>query len=126
MTKPELSGTRDLAFSKWLRTSLPDSSTGYSVSDIDFAIWNWQKKKVMLCEVKLHGKEITTGQLLQMRRMARWIQSGLDDGWQYMGWVIVTFEGTGFDDGRVWIRGIEQHENTLVTEAGLRELLSLT
>ena len=38
MTAKERTGMRDVKFSKWIREKLPDSNTGYSVSDLDFYV----------------------------------------------------------------------------------------
>lgn len=45
MTRKEFSGTRELLFSDWVRTKLPDSSTGFLVTDLDFIIFNYKYNK---------------------------------------------------------------------------------
>ena len=45
MTRKEVTNFRCLDFSKWVRENLPDSSTGFSASDLDFVLWNWKTKK---------------------------------------------------------------------------------
>ena len=50
MTRQEVTGVRDLGFSNWIRKELPDSSTGFSASDLDFMLWNWKTKKIILLE----------------------------------------------------------------------------
>ena len=48
MTRKEQTGIRDLTFSRWVREKLPDSNTGFMVSDIDFFMYNYKTKKCML------------------------------------------------------------------------------
>ena len=125
MTRPEITRTRDLTFSNWIRRNLPNSETGFSVSDVDFMLWNWQRGGVMFVEVKTHGKQLSTGQLRQFRRLHDWITAGMkDSGWSYYGWIVITFENTSFDDGKVWVQNINMTQPIEVTEARLIELLS--
>ena len=125
MTRPEITRTRDLTFSNWIRRNLPNSETGFSVSDVDFMLWNWQRREVMFVEVKTHGKELSTGQRRQFWRMHDWVTKGTaETGWNYKGWVIVTFENTSFEDGKCYISSINMTQPIEVTEARLIELLS--
>ena len=41
MTRQEITGTRDLRFSRWMRINLPKSNTGWVSSDIDFYIYSY-------------------------------------------------------------------------------------
>ena len=41
MTKPEITGKRDLTFSRWIRNNLPDSQDGFLVTDLDFLLCNY-------------------------------------------------------------------------------------
>ena len=58
MTRPEFSGIRDLTFSGWIRKNLPDSSTGTLVSDLDFIIYNYKTKNILLLEIKTHNANL--------------------------------------------------------------------
>ena len=44
MTAKERTGMRDVKFSKWIREKLPDSNTGYSVSDLDLCCGTGKQK----------------------------------------------------------------------------------
>lgn len=135
MTRPEHLNTRDLSFSRWVRQNLPDSSTGFSATDLDFIFWNWSpgRERMMIVEVKTRGASLSTGQKLHMRRMDNWLRAGIDNSyiygvdatWHYIGMFVITFEGTDFTDGRVWIQNIQSDTQHEVTEAGLVALLSL-
>jgi hypothetical protein len=119
MTKPEITNKRDLTFSKWVREFLPDSQTGYSASDIDFILWNWKTKKIMLVEVKTRSKEIAKGQKTMFQNLHKWIKKGVAHDWQYLGFHLITFQNTFFDDGKVFLDGRE------ITERDLIEFLSM-
>lgn len=129
MTRPEHLNSRDLSFSRWVRQNLPDSSTGFSATDLDFIFWNWSpgRERMMIVEVKTRGASLSTGQKLHMRRMDEWMRAGVatDSDWHYIGMFVITFEGTDFTDGRVWIQNIQSDTQHEVTEAGLVALLSL-
>ena len=55
MTRKENTGIRDLTFSNWVRVKLPDSSTGFLVSDIDFYMCNYNKKTHLMVEIKAYN-----------------------------------------------------------------------
>lgn len=118
MTRPEFSGVRDLKMSGWIRQNLPDSSFGFYVTDLDFILYNWQTKKIMLLEVKTRNGEIKKWQKTIFIQLERWIRKGIDDGWAFLGFSTIKFENTFFDDGRVFLNG------TLATEEQIKKYLS--
>ncbi|MCH8862636.1 MAG: hypothetical protein IID51_09005 [Proteobacteria bacterium] len=85
MTKQEVTGIRELKFSQWIRDNLPDSSTGFICSDLDFIIENYKTKKIMLLEIKTRNRELKTWQRILFNNLDRWISNGIDDGWQNNG-----------------------------------------
>ena len=109
-TRHEVTGTRDLDFSRWVRCNLPGSDTGFMASDLDFILQNYKTKEVMLIEVKTRGKEMATWQRLMLRRIERWMSAGMDDGWVFKGLHVVTFQNTGFHDGAVFLNGKRMSE----------------
>ena len=100
MTRKEITGIRSLDFSKWIRSKLPDSQTGYSASDLDFILWNWKTKKVMFLEIKTRNSEIRQGQKLMWINIHNWIKKGIDKDWTYYGFHLIQFENTSFEDGK--------------------------
>lgn len=119
MTRQEITGKRDLFFSNWIRNNLPNSSTGFLVSDLDFFIFNYKKKLCMLLEVKTHNSTLKTWQKIMYENLSRWIEKGADDGWIFGGYHIITFENTNFKDGRCY------YNHSLITEEQLIKKLSL-
>jgi hypothetical protein len=118
-TRKELTNTRDLQFSGWIREKLPDSSTGMSATDLDFILFNWTAKEMMMIEVKTRNAKPKKNQMEIFKLLSRWIQQGIDNGWTYKGFHLVQFTNTNFDDGAVKLNG------KVVTEKQLIDFLSL-
>ena len=76
MIQPELTGTRDLKLSQWVRDSLPDTDTGFIVSDIDFYIYNWKTKTHALVEQKTRGANLKPWQRRMYGNLNKWISEG--------------------------------------------------
>ena len=115
MTRPEKTGVRPLEFSGWVRQNLPDSSTGYMVTDIDYFVRNYKTKKIAILEVKTRGSRMPEFQRRGFEDLGRWITQGIDQGWQYMGFYLLVFEKTSFADGRAWLNGIQISEPDLIS-----------
>ena len=114
MTRPEFTGTRDLKFSGWIRQQLPDSGTGYFVTDVDFILENWKTRKIMFLEVKTRSASVKLGQNILFHNIARWIAKGIDRGWEFCGYHTVVFENTFFDDGKCFFDDDEITETELM------------
>jgi hypothetical protein len=119
MTRQEITGVRSLDFSSWVRKNLPDSATGFSASDLDFVLWNWKTKKVMLLEIKTRNSTPRIGQKIMWSNLNRWVKNGIDSDWTYLGFHLVVFERTSFDDGKCFF------DNKEITESELIKKLSL-
>lgn len=118
MTRPEKTGIRPLDFSNWVRRNLPDSSTGYMVTDLDFILSNYRTKKIMMLEIKTRRSRMPEFQRRLFADIDRWIKQGIDGGWQFLGFHLLVFENNSFEDGRAWFDNIE------ISEADLKRKLS--
>lgn len=114
MTKQEKTFKRDLTFSQWIRNKLPDSKTGFTVSDLDFVIWNWKTKNLMLLEVKTRNSNPAKWQAFMWRNIHKWIKKGIDMDWNYCGFHLIVFENTSFEDGVVYLDHKPIKENDLI------------
>ena len=120
MTRPEITGKRDIDFSRWVRKNLPDSSSGFLVSDIDFYIFNYKTKNHALVEIKTYTGQLKEWQRKMYERLGRWIKEGSEkEGWNFKGFFLIKFEKKDFTEGKVYLNGIES------TEEEIRRILSL-
>lgn len=120
MTRPEVTGKRNLDFSRWIRKALPDSSTGFKVSDLDFILMNEKTKKVMLIEAKIYGgpRSKMAWQRRMFKHLDNWISVGIASDWEYLGFHWVTFGNTAPNNGTILFN------DEKVSEEKLIELLS--
>ena len=120
MTRPEMTGKREIDFSRWVRANLPDSSTGFMASDIDFYLFNYKTKNHALVEIKTYTGQLKRWQDEMYARLGKWIdEGGRKEGWNYIGFFLIKFENKDFTDGKVFLNGKES------TEDEIKEILSL-
>ena len=114
MTRKENTFKRDNYFSSWCREKLPESKTGFMVSDIDFILYDYKFKRIMLIETKCMNTEIKTWQKNLFKNINKWIAKGIDDDWKYDGFHLLVFENTNFSNGKVFFDHKEISENELL------------
>lgn len=122
MTKQEQTGIRDLTFSGWIRKNLPDSSTGFLASDLDFILWNYKTRKLMLLEIKTHASHMKFWQSSLFGILNSLINFGIKEltpPIEYKGFHCIRFENTDFTDGRCLF------DNKPVNEEELIKILSM-
>jgi len=124
MTRPEITGKRDLKFSQWIRENLPDSKTGFLVSDLDFILYSRSSKSIMWLEVKTRNKRISFDhwQYRLFTDLAKCLRLGMKTflpDWYFMGYHNIRFENTFFNDGKVYFDDRE------ISEEELRDRLSI-
>ena len=124
MTKQEKTGKRDNHFSKWMRKMLPDSSTGYYVTDIDFVLHNWKKMKkpFMLLEIKSNSRKVEITQHNIYEFIHKCIVSSIahgdehTKGWVYLGFNLIRFTGYKlFEDGDCYFNNLKVTEEELIS-----------
>jgi len=115
MTKKELTGERPLSLSRWMRESLPDSSTGQSITDLDFILFNWKTRKMMFVETKTRGAYIKKNQQVIFNLLHTTTLNGINfTDWEYLGFHTIIFENTFFNDGKVYWDNVETTEEELI------------
>lgn len=122
MTRKEFTGTRDLTFSGWIRDKLPDSNTGFVASDLDFVLWNWKTRKLMLLEVKTRSATMRKWQSMLFDMLDRLILYGSErirPPIEYYGFHCIRFENTDFTNGRCMF------DRKIVSEEELINILSM-
>lgn len=119
MTRKEQTGKRSLQFSQWVRDMLPDSDTGFLVSDLDFILLNYKAKTIMLVEVKTRNAKLREWQRRLFANLDKWIRKGIDDDWIYFGYHVIKFEHTFFNDGKCFFDNKEITERELISKLSL-------
>ena len=119
MTIQEKTGYRDLTFSKWIREKLPDSSTGFLVSDLDFILENWKTKKIMLIEVKTNNGLMRKGQSMLFKNLDRWLRNGIDNEWQYYGFHLIQLSNNNPVESDIMFDGFPITESDLIRKLSL-------
>ena len=115
MTRKEKTGTRDLTFNGWVRNSLPDSNTGFIVSDIDFYMYNWKKMTHLMVEIKTRNSPLAKWQEIMYNNLSKWIKEGSKkEGWDFKGFFFIKFENSFFNDGKVYLNEKESSEEEII------------
>ncbi len=115
-TRKEETGNRknDLYFSRWIRKNLKSSYDGYRVYDLDFVLWHKTEKKMMFIELKSYNSNVKDDQKLMLRKLNKWIKKGIDIDWTFFGTHLITFEKSGFKDGKCFLNNREILEKDLI------------
>jgi len=54
---PNCPHEKQKAMSDWVRENLPDSSTGFLVSDLDFILENWKTKNIIYEAINAENRD---------------------------------------------------------------------
>lgn len=100
---------RENFLSNWLQKNMPDPSTGTRITDIDFVLTNANRKTIALIEKKTNNAEFPSWQKSIYVNVAESLRK---NGFT-VGAYIIKFEGTNFDNGKVYVNGIECSEEKL-------------
>ena len=122
MINPEHTGLRDLKFSQWIKKYLPQSK--FTVTDLDFCLFNHKTKKFMLLEIKCRMAEPKEWQRDALAMVNSLIKVGMGYSsqyldWKYLGTHLIQFETEPFDIGSIYL----DHEE--IKESELIEFLSM-
>ena len=121
MTRKEITGTRDLSFSSWIREKLPDSSTGYMATDVDFFLYNYKTKDIVILEVKTRKGDVKKWQRIFYKKLNEWIKKGITADWTFHGVYLIQFENTCFEDGKCFLNRIEITEEQLIKKLSFKK-----
>lgn len=98
MTRQEITNRRPSFLSGWIRTALTDSKDGLTVHDVDFVLYNYKTKKIMIIEEKTMSEGVTFSQKDVINIIHRALQKGLGEEYTYLGYHLITFKGRDFSD----------------------------
>ena len=114
---PNCPHERLLYFNDWVRENLPGGDKGFMVSDIDFVLADFVKKRWMMLELKTYGKEPKERQH-KLFVMVDCCIKAVNNGWEYYGFHLIKFEKSTFEDGKVYF------DNKLSSEEEIKRILS--
>ena len=120
MTRQEFTNERSLEFSRWIRKYLPDSMTGFCVGNLDWILWNWKKKVLMIVEEKTHlGKVNVWHDRLMKEVFCPALQDFcIKNNIEFKGYHVIKFENTSPEDGKIYLDGIEIDKDILISLFG--------
>ena len=116
MTRPEITGKRSLAFSKWIKDKLPDSETGYLVYNLDFILWHKDERKLILIEEKTRFGELAQAfRMLMINVIAPALRNyAKENEIDFRGFMLIQFENTCPSDGKIYLNDKEISEEELI------------
>lgn len=116
-TNPDCPHEKYKKFNNWTRNNLPDSKTGFLVSDLDLILYNYITRKFILLEIKTFNKIQPTWQKLMFKFIDECFKKEANN-FEYLGLHLIKFEKTIFDDGLVTLDG------QAISEQELKKFLS--
>ena len=120
-TREEQTGKRDLSLSQWIRKNLPDSSTGYLVSDLDFILYDKTNKRIMLIEAKTRNAAPRKWQSELFNLIDKMMRiSAPEVGIEYKGWHLIQLESLDPSKGKIYLDGHEIDEQDLIFYLSMR------
>lgn len=99
MTRPANDPTQFSALSLWIRPNCQPSKHGLCVTNLDFVVEHFKRKKLMLVEEKRYGGSLAEGQEKTFALLDQIIKQGVSKtGYQYWGFYLIQFSGEGPED----------------------------
>ena len=83
------------------------------MTNLDFIFYNKETKRTAFTEQKINGSYVPEWQNEVFNQYKKWVEKGIDDGWEFLGYHRVRFENTFFDDGKVFLDGKESNESEI-------------
>ena len=112
----------DHFFGDWIRNNLPHPNTGLNVSDIDYILYNYKSKKLMLLEIKCQGQPLRTFQKYLFTMLNEMIRDSLPrlyPKYRYLGFNVISFENDRFNNGKVYFNNKEISESELIEKLSI-------
>ena len=90
---------KDFAINNWLREKLPSGPQGLVISDLDFILYNYKTKRLMLIELKQYGREVEWWQKQLFNVLHTAMTYGLKNTKiEYLGFNLITFPKKDFTE----------------------------
>ena len=91
------------AFSDFMYKFRSDANKGFVFIDIDTILRNYHKQTIALLEIKCKTAPLSYAQEKTFNEIDAALKRGMGDGWQYIGFFLLQFEHTSFDNGKAWL-----------------------
>ena len=116
MSRQEVTGKRSLEFSKWIHDKLPDSCTGFTVTNLDWVFWNYKNRILLISEEKMYKGKLPFFQSQIFKEiLAPALKEYCENhDIQFLGFHLIQFENTSPKDGKIWWDGNEISETELI------------
>jgi hypothetical protein len=97
----------NVGFSQFMYKFRVEANSGFTFVDIDTILRNYEKQTFALMEVKCKQSPLSYAQKKIFNEIDQALRRGTGDGWTYVGFYVLSFENTSFDDGKAFINGQE-------------------
>jgi len=127
MTRQEQYNKRSLDFSIWIRENLPDSNTGFCVTNQDWVFYNWKTKRLMLAEEKTNFGHVSSWFLRLINEIIHpaLLEYCPNHNIDYRGYHIIKFENSSPNDGRISLDALGRNVKKIVTQEQLKLFLGM-
>lgn len=100
----------------WIRQQMPDSKTGFIASDIDMIFANYKTRRYCLIEFKCRMQAPGYSQKALLNEIHTQLRAAprTANFWKYCGLYLIQFEADRFNNGKVYLNGIETTETGLI------------
>ena len=68
----------------------------------------------MFIELKSYNAEVKPDQRLMLKLLDQWIKKGITEDWNFYGTHLITFEKSGFENGKCFLNNKEIKEKDLI------------
>lgn len=114
--QPRFGASKD-KFSDLMYSFRPSANAGFIVNDLDFIFENYLTNTIAIFEVKTRAASLSYSQAKQIPFIDALLRAGVKEtGINYLGFFVLTFENSCFDDGLAWIEKPLTGQKSIVSE----------
>lgn len=95
--------TGNEGFSEFMYSFRSDANRGFTFIDIDTILRNHEKQTFALLEIKCKAAPLSYAQAKIFNELNEFLERGTCCGWTYVGFFLLQFENTSFEDGKAFL-----------------------